>query len=79
MRQALYKEIPWRDPAGMYESISSDKFSFLLESGMIMPGFSRYSMIGTEPFLTLQSKDDNITINKLIDFDNSAGLSEGVF
>jgi para-aminobenzoate synthetase component 1 len=76
MRQVLYKEIPWRDPADMYELISTGNFSFLLESGMIMPGFSRYSILGTEPFLTLQSKDDDITINKLIDFDNPAGFSE---
>lgn len=69
MRRTLYKEIPWRDPADIYELISNGSGSFLLESGMIMPGFSRYSIIGADPFLIMQSKDDIITLHKMTEID----------
>ena len=65
MKNILKAEIKWNDPLETYEQIAGDNVSFLLESSMLIPEYSRYSLLGCNPFLILQSKDNNIEINKL--------------
>lgn len=69
MTNILKAEIKWNDPLETYEQIAGDNASFLLESSMLIPEYSRYSLLGSNPFLILQSKDNNIEINKFTDFD----------
>ncbi|SHE52922.1 para-aminobenzoate synthetase component 1 [Desulfofundulus australicus DSM 11792] len=53
----LIKKLPvTADVPALFESLSSRPYSFLLDSGIIVRGLGRYSLMGADPFLVLRSK-----------------------
>ena len=55
--------LPVEDPFELYARLTGfSKYSFLLESGKGSAEVSRYSFIGSDPFLVLSSKGTNYTI-----------------
>ncbi|UCH82392.1 MAG: anthranilate synthase component I family protein [Nitrospiraceae bacterium] len=59
----VYTELPYIAPQAIYATIHKP-FSFLLESIKGPEHISRYSFIGSDPFLTFEVKDGNIKIHK---------------
>ena len=58
----VYAELPFISPQDMYESMNKP-LSFLLESIKGPENISRYSFIGSDPFLTFKVKNGNIEIH----------------
>ena len=58
----VFREIPFRAPHKLYESIRSGR-SFLLESVKGPENIARYSFIGFEPYLTIKAKDGILEID----------------
>jgi para-aminobenzoate synthetase component 1 len=50
------------DAAWCFESFAPRPFSFWLDSGMDPPKLGRYSFIGSDPFLVMRSRGDEITL-----------------
>jgi len=53
---------PLSTPYKIFQNFANSPYSFLLESGGPIGEFSRYSFIGSDPFLILKSKGDEIEI-----------------
>lgn len=51
-------------PAGAFEIFKNRKFSFFLDSGMDPHKLGRYSFIGSDPFLVLKTRGNDITISQ---------------
>jgi len=58
----VYAELPYISPQDIYGSMNKP-FSFLLESIKGPENISRYSFIGSDPFLTFKVKNGNIEIH----------------
>jgi para-aminobenzoate synthetase component 1 len=52
------------DPAWCFESFAPRPFSFWLDSGMDPQKLGRYSFIGSDPFLVMKSKGDEVTLTR---------------
>jgi para-aminobenzoate synthetase component 1 len=52
------------EPAWCFEAFARRSFSFFLDSGMDPGKLGRYSFMGSDPFLVLHSRGDEITIIK---------------
>ncbi|MEW6425555.1 MAG: aminodeoxychorismate synthase, component I, partial [Bacillota bacterium] len=53
----MIKKIPvTSDVLALFEGLSSRPYSFLLDSGLIVPELARYSIMGADPFLVLRSR-----------------------
>jgi para-aminobenzoate synthetase component 1 len=50
------------DAAWCFEAFAPQSFSFWLDSGMDPPKLGRYSFMGSDPFLVMRSRGDNITL-----------------
>ena len=50
-------------PLDAFEIFKDRRFSFFLDSGMDPRKLGRYSFIGSDPFMVLESRGDNITIS----------------
>ncbi len=63
----IYNEIPWSDPFDCFIRLRGDGPSFILESHVGSPKTSRYSFIGVDPKIIINSKfnDSNISIELL--------------
>lgn len=59
----LYTEIPFRDPASVYESLSVGPGGILLESVKGPPKIARYSFIALDSFLSLKAKNGEMTVS----------------
>ncbi|MFZ5592384.1 MAG: chorismate-binding protein, partial [Bacillota bacterium] len=59
--EATWPGVCWRstdlppDPVGLYSSLRAFPYSFLLDSSLAVPGFTRWSLMGADPFLVLYS------------------------
>ncbi len=63
MRQPIIQEIHMApDAAWCFEAFASRPFSFFLDSGMDPQKLGHYSFIGSDPFLVMKSKGDEITL-----------------
>ena len=51
-------------PALAFELLENKPFSFFLDSGMDPHKLGRYSFIGSQPFLVLSSRGDEITVTR---------------
>ncbi len=60
----VYTELPYISPQDIYGSMNKP-FSFLLESIKGPENISRYSFIGSDPFLTFKVKNGNIEIQHI--------------
>ena len=58
----VYAELPFISPQNIYESMNKP-LSFLLESIKGPENISRYSFIGSDPFLTCKVKNSSIEIH----------------
>ena len=64
-RNPLIEEIHMApDAAWCFEAFAPKPFSFYLDSGMDPQKLGRYSFMGSDPFLVLRSKGDEITLVK---------------
>lgn len=62
-RQPVFSELlDWLQPFDAFQRIKDDPYSFFLDSGMDPQRLGRYSFIGTDPFLIMQSRGNNITL-----------------
>ena len=62
-RYPLIEEIHMApEPAWCFEAFVSRPFSFFLDSGMDPGKLGRYSFMGSDPFLVLRSRGDEITV-----------------
>ncbi len=63
MQQPIIQEIHMTpDAAWCFEAFASWPFSFFLDSGMDPQKLGHYSFIGSDPFLVMKSKGDEITL-----------------
>jgi len=62
------------DALWCFESFASRPFSFWLDSGMDPPKLGRWSFIGSDPFLVMRSRGDDITLLK----DGAAEKMQGI-
>ncbi len=61
----LAKEITHiEDPSEALQGLLDDHMPFLLESAMLMERYGRYSILGSNPIITLQSKGPITTVNR---------------
>ena len=49
-------------PERAFERLSRDERPFFLDTGLRLPGFGRFSLLGSRPFLVLESKGTKITL-----------------
>lgn len=59
----LYQEIPYQDPALVFEKFANNYGSIFLDSALKSETLGRYSYIAIEPFEVIESKNGLITIN----------------
>jgi para-aminobenzoate synthetase component 1 len=52
-------EAPW-----CFEALAPKPYSFFLDSGMYPPKLGRYSFMGSDPFLVMRSRGDEIRLVK---------------
>ncbi|WP_243137277.1 aminodeoxychorismate synthase component I [Desulfofundulus thermobenzoicus] len=55
--------LPANVPA-LFERLAARPYSFLLDSGLIMPGLGRYSLMGANPFLVLYSRGERLWLER---------------
>jgi len=61
----LIKKIPvTSDAITLFEGLSSCPYSFLLDSGLLVPELGRYSIMGADPFLVLRSRGKRIRLER---------------
>ena len=61
----LIKKIPvTSDAIALFEGLSSRPYSFLLDSGLLVPELGRYSIMGADPFLVLRSRGKRIRLER---------------
>ncbi|MDK2888937.1 MAG: para-aminobenzoate synthetase component [Thermoanaerobacter sp.] len=61
----LIKKIPvTADVLALFEGLSSRPYSFLLDSGLIIQGLGRYSLMGADPFLVLRSRGKRLWLER---------------
>jgi len=48
----------------LFAGLSSRPYSFLLDSGLLVPGLGRYSLLGADPFLVLRSRGRRIRLER---------------
>ncbi|MEW6274111.1 MAG: aminodeoxychorismate synthase component I [Bacillota bacterium] len=61
----LIKKIPvTSDVLALFEGLSSRPYSFLLDSGLIVPELARYSIMGADPFLVLRSRGKRLWLER---------------
>ncbi|MGB9905140.1 MAG: aminodeoxychorismate synthase, component I, partial [Desulfotomaculales bacterium] len=52
------------DVTALFAGLSSRPYSFLLDSGLLVPGLGRYSLLGADPFLVLRSRGRRIRLEQ---------------
>ncbi|MGB9803862.1 MAG: aminodeoxychorismate synthase, component I, partial [Desulfofundulus sp.] len=52
------------DVPTLFERLASRPYSFLLDSGLIVQGLGRYSLLGSDPFLVLHSREKNLWLER---------------
>lgn len=63
MRQPLYSELPGPlQPLEVFKLLAEKRNSFFLDSGMDHERLGRYSFMGSDPFLIMQSRGDRIKL-----------------
>ncbi|MCL6448830.1 MAG: aminodeoxychorismate synthase component I [Armatimonadetes bacterium] len=65
LRLPLIKSIPaTSDVPALFAGLSSRPYSFLLDSGLIVPELGRYSIMGADPFLLLRSRGERVWLER---------------
>lgn len=59
----VYAEIPFFEPALVYETLSPGRGGILLESVKGPPKIARYSFVVFDPYLCLKAKDGEVTVS----------------
>lgn len=66
---AAWPAVRWRsldlppDPVRLFSNLRHFPGSFLLDSSLAVPGFTRWSLLGAEPFLVLCSREDRVFLH----------------
>ncbi|MGQ9557298.1 MAG: aminodeoxychorismate synthase component I [Desulfurispora sp.] len=66
---AAWPAVRWRsldlpsDPVQLFGHLRHFPGSFLLDSSLAVPGFTRWSLMGADPFLVLYSRDDRVYLH----------------
>ncbi len=58
------RDMPHFNPAHAFAALLDDRNPFLLESARVNPGTGRYSFMGSDPFMSLKCKGNNIEITR---------------
>ncbi len=58
----LITEIPFRDPLAAFEPFAGQPYALLFDGALPDDKQGRYAFIAVDPFLTLQSKHDEINL-----------------
>lgn len=61
----LLQKLPLEaDVPALFEGLSSRPYSFLLDSGLLVSGLGRYSLMGADPFLVMRSRGKRIWLER---------------
>ena len=55
---------PPPSPERAFELLARDERPFFLDTGLRLPGFGRFSLLGSRPFLGLESKGTKLTLRR---------------
>ena len=61
---ALREADPIPSPERAFRALASDERPFFLDTALRLPGFGRFSILGSRPFLTLESKGTKIALRE---------------
>jgi len=61
-RIVLKEMDPPPSPERAFERLARDERPFFLDTGLRLPGFGRFSLLGSRPFLVLESKGTRLTL-----------------
>ena len=59
----MFQEIPYHDPTDIFSLFSQQSGAILLDSAQLRKDCGRYSFIAIDPFLTMTSKNEHITLD----------------